>query len=260
MNEISNLSYVPIDNEPAPPLIERSKSALRRDPLQEKNEIGLKLVIIMVGLPARGKSYISKKLSRYLSWLGFRTKVFNVGNRRRVFASLAKSPRYGSEPGSSLGASSNEDPSVNYHDANFFDHGNKEATARRELLAVESLEELLSWLNSGGKIGILDATNSTTARRSILVDRINKEPNTTCLVIESICSEGSILAANIEMKLQGPDYTDIPREKVRRGKLNKIKAIVDFKTRIENYQKVYETLGDKEEKLGMSYIKVIFVS
>lgn len=40
-------------------------------------------VICMVGLPARGKTYISKKLARYLNWIGVKTKVFNVGEYRR---------------------------------------------------------------------------------------------------------------------------------------------------------------------------------
>uniref|UniRef100_F6QWC0 6-phosphofructo-2-kinase/fructose-2,6-biphosphatase 1 n=1 Tax=Xenopus tropicalis TaxID=8364 RepID=F6QWC0_XENTR len=40
-------------------------------------------MIIMVGLPARGKTYISKKLTRYLNWIGIPTKVFNVGQYRR---------------------------------------------------------------------------------------------------------------------------------------------------------------------------------
>ena len=40
-------------------------------------------VIVMVGLPARGKTYISKKLSRYLNWIGMNTKVFNLGDYRR---------------------------------------------------------------------------------------------------------------------------------------------------------------------------------
>ncbi|MED6252603.1 hypothetical protein ATANTOWER_014091, partial [Ataeniobius toweri] len=40
-------------------------------------------MIVMVGLPARGKTYISKKLTRYLNWIGVSTKVFNVGQYRR---------------------------------------------------------------------------------------------------------------------------------------------------------------------------------
>ena len=38
----------------------------------------------MVGLPARGKSYVTKKIARYLNWLQHDTKIFNVGERRRV--------------------------------------------------------------------------------------------------------------------------------------------------------------------------------
>lgn len=40
----------------------------------------------MVGLPARGKSYITKKMARYLNWLQHDTRIFNVGERRRVVA------------------------------------------------------------------------------------------------------------------------------------------------------------------------------
>ena len=42
-----------------------------------------KLAIVMVGLPARGKTYTAKKLARYLLWLGYNAQVFNVGNYRR---------------------------------------------------------------------------------------------------------------------------------------------------------------------------------
>uniref|UniRef100_A0A3B3BGW6 6-phosphofructo-2-kinase domain-containing protein n=1 Tax=Oryzias melastigma TaxID=30732 RepID=A0A3B3BGW6_ORYME len=31
-------------------------------------------MIVMVGLPARGKTYMSKKLTRYLNWIGVPTK------------------------------------------------------------------------------------------------------------------------------------------------------------------------------------------
>jgi 6-phosphofructo-2-kinase len=45
----------------------------------------------MVGLPARGKSYITKKIQRYLSWQQHNSRIFNVGNRRRVAAGVSTS-------------------------------------------------------------------------------------------------------------------------------------------------------------------------
>lgn len=49
-------------------------------------------MVIMVGLPARGKSYITKKLQRYLSWQQHETRIFNVGNRRRIAAGASAGP------------------------------------------------------------------------------------------------------------------------------------------------------------------------
>uniref|UniRef100_A0A3Q4H9H7 6-phosphofructo-2-kinase/fructose-2,6-bisphosphatase 2 n=1 Tax=Neolamprologus brichardi TaxID=32507 RepID=A0A3Q4H9H7_NEOBR len=48
-------------------------------------------VIVMIGLPARGKTYISKKLTRYLNWIGVPTKVFNLGVYRREAVRAYKS-------------------------------------------------------------------------------------------------------------------------------------------------------------------------
>ena len=35
------------------------------------------LAIIMVGIPARGKTFYARKISRFLNWLGYCSKVFN---------------------------------------------------------------------------------------------------------------------------------------------------------------------------------------
>lgn len=37
----------------------------------------------MVGLPAVGKTHIATKISRYLSWLGYATRTFEVSALRR---------------------------------------------------------------------------------------------------------------------------------------------------------------------------------
>ncbi|PGH13768.1 hypothetical protein AJ79_03467 [Helicocarpus griseus UAMH5409] len=63
-----------------------TKSKVSPDGRIASRDIGSKLVIVMVGLPARGKSYITKKLARYLNWMQHDTKIFNVGERRRVAA------------------------------------------------------------------------------------------------------------------------------------------------------------------------------
>ncbi|KAF9152871.1 hypothetical protein BG015_004539, partial [Linnemannia schmuckeri] len=100
-----------------------------------QHEFGSKLVVIMVGLPARGKSYLVKKLQRYLTWLQYDTKVFNVGNRRRI-------------------ASKGDNRNGTSHSHAFFDPKNRAAKEIRDELALESLEELITWLKQGGRVGI----------------------------------------------------------------------------------------------------------
>ncbi|KAH9274206.1 hypothetical protein BSLG_002125 [Batrachochytrium salamandrivorans] len=279
-----------------------SSARPRKDILELKNEIGPKYIILMVGLPARGKSYICKKLCRYLSWSGFNTKVFNVGNRRRVLTSNeiaafepSTSPSAACEPHFADGAGSHPTfakhkrlqaisegdvspgfipvthsgivplrtapqfvvsspvvhPAIGVtpHDANFFDNTNSDAKAIRERLALDTLDELISWLRQGGKVAIHDATNSTVERRRSLLERVEKESGIRALFIESICPDPIVLEKNIQMKLNGPDYKFMDPEV----------AINDFKARISNYEKVYQTISEEEEQREVSYIKIINV-
>ncbi|KAI9041501.1 6-phosphofructo-2-kinase PFK26 [Aspergillus affinis] len=69
-----------------------TKSKVSPDGRIAQRDVGAKLVIVMVGLPARGKSYVTKKLARYLNWLQHDTEIFNVGERRRVAAGKSPSP------------------------------------------------------------------------------------------------------------------------------------------------------------------------
>jgi len=40
------------------------------------NAIVAPCAVVMVGLPARGKTYMAKKLARYLNWVGLETQGF----------------------------------------------------------------------------------------------------------------------------------------------------------------------------------------
>ena len=55
------------------------------------------------------------------------------------------------------------------------------------------LEQLIGWLKEGGRVAIHDATKSTLARRKLLIDRLEKEPEIRVLLIESICTDQSVI-------------------------------------------------------------------
>src|SRR5581483_1802072 len=98
---------------------------------------------VMVGLPARGKTFIARKIARYLSWLGHRTQVFNVGSYRRE--------RLGSHQ---------------HH--SFFDPRNEAAKTARHDVAFAALDDMLAFLRDGGDVAIYDATNNTRERRAMV--------------------------------------------------------------------------------------------
>jgi len=178
----------------------------------------MQLVLVMVGLPARGKTYIARKIARYLSWRGYRTKVFNVGNYRRSLSG-AQVPH------------------------SFFDPTNDSGVAARTVAADRARKDLKGWLHQGGQVAIYDATNSSKNRR----DRILRDLDTLNIpvaFIESICDDPEIIASNIhETKLSSPDYVGMEPSRV----------ISDFQARIAHYVSAYEPL----ENPNLRWIKII---
>jgi broad specificity phosphatase PhoE len=187
------------------------------------------LQIAMVGLPARGKSYITKMLIRYLQWNGFEAKEFNVGSRRRNIG-------------------------LKGIDASFFDPTNRENNKIREEMAMAEQEKLYSWLHGESndqhkkRVAIFDATNTTKDRRLHLLQRSRKE-NVFLLFIESICDDETVLNQNYDMKLQNDDYKGMDPKEARR----------DFEKRVEQYKHAYEEIEDSEDSSNISYIKLINV-
>lgn len=187
------------------------------------NDVSVPHVIAMVGLPARGKTFISKKLSRYLNWIGISTRVFNLGEYRRHATSAYKS-----------------------HE--FFRSDNEEAMTIRNKCAQQALDDACQWLlsESGGSVAVFDATNSTVERRELIHDIVVKHHKFKLFFIESICDDPKIVAQNIkEVKVSSPDYVNMNTDLV----LN------DFLKRIEHYQDRYQTLDEYQEKY-LSFIKI----
>lgn len=177
-----------------------------------------KVVLVMVGLPARGKSFLAGKIGRYLRWLGHDARVFNVGNYRRERVGQQKP-------------------------ASFFDPANREGHEARQRVALQALEDALRWLREGGQVAIYDATNSTRQRRALLAERCRRD-GAEVLFVESICHDASIVETNVrETKLLSPDYVGVPTDT----------ALADFRQRIANYERAYETIDDP----GQSFVKVI---
>ncbi|KAH9701818.1 6-phosphofructo-2-kinase/fructose-2,6-bisphosphatase [Citrus sinensis] len=121
------------------------------------------LAIVLVGLPARGKTFTAAKLTRYLRWLGHDTKHFNVGKYRRLKHGVNQS-------------------------ADFFRADNPEGMEARNEVAALAMEDMISWMHEGGQVGIFDATNSSRKRRNMLM----KMAEGNCKVYEPV-DEGSYI-------------------------------------------------------------------
>lgn len=125
-----------------------------------------------MGLPARGKTYISKKLSRYLNWIGINTRVFNLGEYRRHATSA-------------------------YRSHEFFRQDNEAAMAIRAHCCTLALEDVCQWLENGGEVAVFDATNSTRERRAMIEDIVVKKMGYKLFFVESICDDPQIIEQNI---------------------------------------------------------------
>lgn len=205
----------------------QTKSKTSPDGMISKEDSGSKLVIVMVGLPATGKSFITNKLSRYLNYALYCCKVFNVGNTRRRYV---------------------KEHNLTNQDSSFFDPSNADSGKLRDKWALDTLNELLDYLLDGkGSVGIFDATNTTKSRRKKVLGQIRKRSSDIkVLFLESVCTNRCVVENNIKLKLFGPDYKGKDPEQ----------SLIDFKERLSNYLKAYEPIEDKE---NIQYIKMIDV-
>lgn len=159
---------------------------------------------------------------RYLAWLSIPAKTFNVGSYRRQ-----------------------DTPQPT---ADFFDTKNKDGERLRHVAAEAAVADMVKWFEQEKSVvAILDATNSTKARRRWVKQQCDAK-NIETLYVESKCDDEALVMGNIlEVKTTSPDYHGQDPEA----------AAQDFRNRIRNYEKVYETIDEDEKDL--TYVKMIDV-
>ncbi|CAL4068421.1 unnamed protein product [Meganyctiphanes norvegica] len=175
----------------------------------------------MVGLPARGKTYMARKLTHYLNWLGIKTKVFNLGDYRRQ--------------------------ATKELDHTFFNAENEEAVKLRDKFASDALTDMCNWIRlEGGEVGVFDATNTTIERRRFIYKIVVENMQFKLLFIESICDDPNLVEENImDVKVTSPDYKEMNGEE----------AYQDFMQRILQYEKIYQSIDENLEE-HLSFMKL----
>jgi broad specificity phosphatase PhoE/adenylylsulfate kinase-like enzyme len=171
-----------------------------------------KLVLAMVGLPARGKSTMARKLARTLELDGVAVRVFNNGELRRKLAG------------------------ENTSQAEFFSPQNPKGVEFRERCARLNLAHASSFLRDHGQVAILDAGNVTSARRRLIRETF---PDLPILFIECMNTDEEALEANLKRKATLKEFRGLAPEE----------ALKSFKQRIAYYERLYEPLSDEPNQI-----------
>lgn len=179
------------------------------------NIIEGKNIIIVVGLPACGKSTISNMLTEYLNaYTTYKCKIFNCGRVRRKTSE--------------------------FHNHEFFDPNNEIFKLKREMIAMVTLNNLINELNDGTiNVGILDATNTTIERRNNVVNLIHQrlgEDLDNLIILDIQCNNAKLVEYNIVSKTTNDDYKNQDFDK----------SIQDFSMRLENYRRAYQPITQQE--------------
>ncbi|KAJ3415760.1 Fructose-2,6-bisphosphatase [Chytridiales sp. JEL 0842] len=233
------------------------------------------LCVAMVGLPARGKTYVARKVARYLNWLGHKAQIFNVGNYRRNIAGAAQQHSFfdpnheeNNRIRQEIADSALEDMAAWFKEKQEEDAMERKAASMAEGLggSMSSIYSSSASLTSSSpslgprlavkkslvgaaRVALYDATNSTKERRNRILRRCEQD-GIQVMFVEMICDKMDVIMANIkEVKLSSPDYIGIDSEA----------AVQDFIERIHHYEKTYEPITEDEDEGRISFVKVINV-
>ena len=168
-----------------------------------------KLYVAMVGLPARGKSTLARRIRDGLMAEDIQARLFNNGDLRR----------------SLMGAESTN--------PDFYHPNNAAGREAREMICRRNMDLARNWLAEGGEVAILDATNVSRARRRMIESTLTDYP---VLFVECVNEDQLLLTASIRRKTTLPEYAAYSEEE----------ALQSFMKRIGYYETIYEPLEDEK--------------
>jgi broad specificity phosphatase PhoE len=166
----------------------------------------------MVGLPARGKSTMARKMSDALLTDGFKVGIFNNGALRRQW--------HGDQTAH----------------PQFFSPRNPEGVRLREQFARMNLEMARTFLQQGGDLAIIDAANVTRGRRRLIEEAF---PDVPVLFVECVNDDQEVLEANLRRKSSLEEFSH----------LTPAEALESFRRRIGFYASIYEPLADERNRV-----------
>ncbi|KAJ2913981.1 hypothetical protein MD484_g6434, partial [Candolleomyces efflorescens] len=183
-----------------------------------------KILVLTIGLPARGKTHISRALERYLRWMGVKTQVVSLGDYRRK----------------ALGGAHKVPP-------DYFTPGEKsaETIALRKKISDGCEQTIWDFFNAGGQVVIYDANNGAKATRDAIANRFEGS-GVHVVMLESLCDNKEIIENNIRsVKISSPDYRGWDPDK----------AVADYYNRIRDHERHYQSINDYD----WPFIKIVNV-
>ena len=182
-----------------------------------------KLYIVLMGLPARGKSTMAARLREAFRKIEVPARTFNNGNLRRIYRPLDETAM-----------------------SEFYSPENKAAVELREKFARMNMERAKAYLQNSGRVAILDATNAKRKRRAVIEKHLNDHP---LLFIECVNDDEDILNLSIREKVNLPEFAHL-----------KDRAAKEFLKRIDYYKMIYEPLKSERNYIRIDSLQNIIIS
>ncbi|CCW70215.1 unnamed protein product [Phytomonas sp. Hart1] len=182
------------------------------------------LIIIMVGLPGRGKSYVGQQICCYFQWNGLKCKIFSHQSYQRNHLQKYRP----AEEAASGGVS---EPLMQADIAN--------------KIIIEIATDIVAFISNTDRVAILDGTNSTNSRRQAILRALNEHlsiKSNRIVFVEIVSNDKKTISRNI---LRAREMHVDPPENFEQR----------YYENIARHESIYETLNPIRDT-ELSYIQI----